>query len=244
MKTQSKLALFLLPLLPVALSAATVVNVDFSRDISIANPAPANPAGSLQTSTGPAPDTGTFWNDFRIGLTGAGTTVVAGDTRNNLSDSTGAATTIDVSLTSGFYRAFNSSTLTINDLQQEWVFAQLGQMATMTVGGLNSSLTYDLYLVAPGSTTLPAAYTIGGTTQNATGAIGDGVTWAAGLQYVLFSGIAPDGGGNIMIGIQDGLAPINGNGGIAAIQIVAIPEPSTSLLLLGSLVGLALRRRR
>jgi hypothetical protein len=242
-KIQPKLVLALLALVPVTILAQTV-NVDFSRDITGPNPSPVNIAGALHTSTGPAPDTGTLWNDFKISISGLGDTVVAGDTRNNLLDSTGAATTIDVSLTSGFYRAFNSSTTTINDLQQEWVFAQSGLLATMTVGGLNSWLTYDLYLVTPGVTTIPTAYTIGATTKSATGAAGTGGIWTAGTHYVLFSGITPDSGGNIAIGIQDGLAPITGNGGIAAMQIVAVPEPSTSMILISSFVGLGIVLRR
>jgi hypothetical protein len=154
-------------------------------------------------------------------------------------------TTIDVSLSSGWFRAFNGTATGINDLQQEWVFADLGHLATLTVGGLDTSLSYDLYLVCSAGNQ-PTDYTIGTTTRNATGIYSqsDISLWTEGAQYVLFSGIAPDGSGNIAIGVQDGAAPITGNGNIAAMQIVSVPEPSTSLLLLGSLVGLALRRRR
>jgi hypothetical protein len=243
MKTQIELAL-VLALIPVALSAQTV-NVDFSRDIT--SPIAGSLVPALFAATGPAGVAGgTFWNDYSVYLPAVGDQGANSITNpysvNNLTASDGiTATTIDVTLTSGWYRSFNG-TVTINDLQQEWVFAQLGQSATMTIGGLNSSLTYDLYLVA--GATINTSFTIGATTLNATGATGDGVTWTPGLHYVLFSGIAPDLAGNIAVGIQDGIAPINGNGGIAGLQIVPVPEPSTTLLLVGSLVGLTFRRRR
>lgn len=214
----STLALFVLCLPALGLT----VNVDFSRDVT--SPIAGSLAAALHASTGPAPDTGTFWNNYSVYMPATGgsdgaDSIVNPYVVNNLTASDGTtATAIDVTLTSNFYRAFNG-TATINDLQQEWVFARLGNSATMTVSGLDPASTYDFYLIASGS--YQTNYTIGTTTKTATGTNGTGVVWTAGAQYVLFSGISPNAGGIVTIGIQDGLAPIDGNGVIAAMQITS-----------------------
>ena len=206
------------------------VNVDFSRDVT--SPIAGSLAAALYASTGPAPDPGTFWNDYSIYMpaTGGGDgadSIVNPYAVSNLTASDGSTpTSIDVTLTSNFYRAFNG-TATINDLQQEWVFARLGNSATMTVSGLDPSLTYDFYLVAAGS--YQTSYTIGATTKTATAVNGTGGVWTAGAQYVLFSSVSPDAGGFVTIGIQDGLAPIDGNGTIAAMQITSQAPPANFL---------------
>ena len=201
------------------------VNVDFSRDITspIGGTAP-----TLHASTGPAPDVGTYWNNYSVYMPATGGSDGADSIVNpylvsNLTASDGVtATAIDVTLTSNFYRAFNAAA-SINDLQQEWVFARNGVSATMTVSGLNPSSTYDFYLLAAGS--YQTAYTIGATTLTATGVNGTGGVWTTGAQYVKFTGISPDAGGNVIIGIRDGLTPIDGFGAIAAMQIVTLNAP-------------------
>ncbi|MEX1049751.1 MAG: sialate O-acetylesterase [Akkermansiaceae bacterium] len=212
------LALFLLCLPALGLT----VNVDFSRDVT--SPITGSLPAALHASTGPAPDTGTYWNNYSVYMPATGgsdgaDSIVNPYVVNNLTASDGTtATAIDVALTSNFYRAFNG-TATINDLQQEWVFARLGNSATMTISGLDSALTYDFYLVGAGS--FQTNYTIGTTTKTATGVNGTGGVWTAGTNYVLFSGVSPNTSGIITIGIQDGLAPIDGNGTIAAMQITS-----------------------
>ena len=225
---------------------AVVVNADFSRDIvNGTNPAPANPAPVLYVGTGPAPDSGTLWNNVTIPLaaTGdAGTNTIDNPfTTSNLVSSTGAATTIDIQLTSGFFRSFNgtaTSATAVTALQNDRVFGSgVDATAVLTVQGLNNASTYDLYLINSGGFT--TRYTIGATSANATGNTFDG-TWTDGGEYRLFSGIAPVSGS-----IAITLFELNATNAasIAGLQIVEIvPEPSVALL--SSLALIAFTRRR
>ena len=203
-------------------ASGLTVNVDFSRDVT--SPIAGSLAAALHASTGPAPDSGTFWNNFSIYLPATGgsdgaDSIVNPYTVSNLTASDGTtATAIDVTLTSNFYRAFNSTAAT-NDLQQEWAFARFGNAASMTVGGLDPALSYDFYLVGAGS--YPTAYTIGATVKTATGVNGTGGIWTEGAQYVLFSGVSPSAVGIVTIQLQDGQAPTDGNGAVAAMQITS-----------------------
>lgn len=252
MKTCSTLPILLIAYLPGVLSAAIVVNADFSRDTNVLaalNPS-SNPAPVLYTSTGPAPDAGTTWNDLKIALAADGDSATDPSIDNpitftNLNSSTGTATTIDIQLTSGFYRSFNgtaTSSTAVTALQNDRVFgsgADALSTAVLTVQGLNNAYTYDLYIINSGGFT--TQYTIGATSLNATGNIYDGV-WTNGGEYRYFEGITPTSGE-----IAITLFELNANNAasIAGLQIVeVVPEPSTALLLLGSVLGLTVNRRR
>jgi hypothetical protein len=238
------------PLLAGTLSAATVVNVDFSRDISGLNPG-TNQADILASIVGIAPDTGTVWNDYSVVMTNnvisATGAVPPGDSRSNLLDSTGAATTIDITLTSGFFRAFNpAATTSYNNVSREWIFGSEGATGVITVTGLELNATYDFYLLV--GNTFGSTFSIGANSESVSGiatptanpAFAD---WTEGVEYAKITGTA-DGLGNLVISVGDNSAATNGGGSISGMQIVAIPEASSSLLLLGSLLGLGLRRRR
>jgi hypothetical protein len=240
--------LAILATLPACLSAATVINIDFSRDIvNGPNPLPANPAPVLYSGTGPAADAGTTWNDGQIALTGANSTVVPGTTFNDLTSSTGLATTIDIVLVSGFFRSFNGTASTpgnVLSLQNDRVFANgaqtTGNVAVLTVKGLTSTYTYDLYFINSGG--FSTRYTVGTTSVVASGATYDG-TWTDGGEYATLSALSPSAG-EISIAIQYSGAG-TGIGAIAGLQLVEIvPEPSSRLLVLGSLAGLSFLRRR
>lgn len=236
MKNHTKLALFLLPLLPVALSAATVVNVDFSRDET--GPLGGN-ADVLFNATAAAPDSGTIWNEYDISLTGAGSTIPVGYQVDDLVDSLGVATTVDLELTSGWYRAFNSA-LTGNNLQREWIFANNPSVGVATLKGLNPATTYDLYLIAATRDTL---FTIGNTTKLATAGVNANIAgWADGVEYVVFQSLTPDSNGQLVFNLAGNTGETAGE--LAGLQLVAVPEPSTALLVLGALAGFVLRRRR
>jgi hypothetical protein len=248
MKTPS-LSILLGTVLSSALQAV-VVNADFSRDIvNGTNPAPANPAPVLYTGTGPAPDAGTIWNDVTIPLAATGdqgaNTINSPLTFSNLLSSTGSATSIDIELTSGFFRSFNGTATAagnVTALQNDRVFANAGNLATMTVLGLDPAKQYDLYLIASGN--FVTAFTVNAVSKVASGVAHDG-TWSEGGEFVSFTGISPTAGGNIVVGIRDGLAPIDGFGAISGIQIVEIiPEPSVALLSSFALLAFARRRRK
>ncbi|MDB4537920.1 sialate O-acetylesterase, partial [Akkermansiaceae bacterium] len=209
---------FALSLVLVSSASGRTINVDFSRDVSGPNPG-TNQTDVLATSPGIAPDTGTVWNDFSINLSGAGSTVPSGDTRSNLVDSTGTATTVDISLTGGFYRAFNpANTTNYNGITREWVFAQNGVTATIAVDGLAANASYDFYLIVGG--TFGTTFTINGSTGNTTGNPDPNIgNWVEGIQYVKITGTA-DGSGSLDIVLTDNNTATNAAGAISGMQIV------------------------
>ena len=220
---------------------ATTVNADFSRDVTGGNNPGNNSAPVLYVGTGPAADLGTAWNDLQIDMTGAGDTVAAGTLFENLTASDGTtATTIDIEFTSGFYRAFNSSGA--HAVQDDRVFARNGDLATLTIKGLNSGEAYDLFLINSGD--FLTTYSVGAGSQSASGNAYDG-SWTAGGEYASFAGLLADINGEIAVGIQDGNDPVGGFGVISGIQIVSsvVPEPSSVLLLISGMLGLLLTRR-
>jgi hypothetical protein len=208
-----------------AVATPLSVNIDFSRDVSAGLPNPGtNPASTLYSSTGPAPTTGTVWNDFSISLAAAGDdgadSIDHPVTRGDLAASDGSGTAVGVTLTSGFYRAFNSTTpASGNDqdaLQNERVFSRNNNTGIITISGLDSSQTYDLYFIASSFNT---TFSVGAATASATGTINtvDGtLVWTAGGHHASLAGISPNISGEIAIGVTG-----NGQafGAIAGMQI-------------------------
>jgi hypothetical protein len=239
MKSKSKLVLLLLALIPAGLPAATVVNIDIARDET-------GPLGGsarvLTTSVGPAPDTGTIWNDYAVSLDAAGSTVPVGYSRTGLLDSTGGATTMGLTLNGGWYRTVNGTTG--NALQLERAFTTNGVTGIATLTGLVAGGLYDLYLFSSGN--LVTTYQIGATSKTATGsgflqAI-NAPGYGEGIQYVTFLSMVADESGNLQINAL----PSSGTtaAALAGLQVVAVPEPSAAMILVGSLAGLGLVLRR
>ena len=192
------------------------VNVDFSRDET-------GPLGGLASplfsGTAVAPDAGTVWNDYDISMDGAGSTVPVPYQVDNLVDSTGAATTIDLEMTSGWYRAFNAS-ITANDLQREWVFANSPSIGIATIKGLESLGSYDLYLITAG--TRETDFTVKGRTKSATAAFtANPGTWLPGKEYVKFQSVTADVNGELVINVAAGGAETAGEW--SGLQIVTAP---------------------
>ena len=201
---------------------ALTVNADFARDITGQNPG-SNPAPSLYVGTGPAPDVGTVWNDLQVPLSATGDLTPAPSVDNpltfsNLNSSTGTATAIDIQLTSNFYRAFNSTGGTVNNLQRDWVFANNNLQATLTIQGLNPALQYDIYLIG---STYATTFTVNGVGKTASGNAFDG-TWSPNGEYVSFAAVTPTAVGEVAVLIQ-GSGQVNG--AIAGLQIVAPGNP-------------------
>ncbi len=185
--------------------------MDFARDET-------GPLGGLPdvlcTSVGPAPDGGTVWNDYSIALDGVDSTIPTGYSVSNLLDSSGAATAIGVTMSSGWYRVFNGTPA--NALLKEWAFAR-NSTGIVTVSGLDPLATYDIHLIGSGG--YPTDFMIGGTTKAVTGAFAESniALWTENNQYVVFSGLSPDGGGIISISVE--AHGSGSDGALAAMQI-------------------------
>ena len=126
------------------------------------------------------------------------------------------------------------------------------QTANWELTGLNDSLLYDLYFIAPngqqfGATNVyGAVYEAQGLSAAASGATNLFNGWQAGVNYAVLSGLRSTGG--IISGFYNenpnDLSP--GNFGLAGLQVVIhpIPEPATATLGLLGVAGLMMRRRR
>lgn len=202
-------------------SIAAVVNIDIN-----------NGGTATYSGVGAAPDLGTTWNSVNNPATGQGGTFSSGA----LVDSFGGASTITFS--AGVAEG-SSSWGGGGDLFNDGIRAFNGNSASFTVGGLDSGLTYNIYLYSSNGsgTGEGAAFTITGFgTQNVSGSAG-GPGFVLGDNYVVFSGIT---GVTSLSGSYTNFT--NPHGPFNGLQVEAIPEPSAALL--GGLGLLALLRRR
>jgi hypothetical protein len=210
------------------LSAGTLVNVDFSRDIVSGTNPGANPAPVLYAGTGPATDSNTLWNDLQVALSATGdsgaNTVTHPIQFNNLTASDGAPTGIDIQLTSGFNASFNSTVAlasSVASLQNDRIFSSSGQLATLKIQGLNPAKQYGLYFIGSGN--FSTAFTVNSVSKVASGNAYDG-SWTEGGEFVSFNAITPSATGEIVVGIQDGTVPVDSFGVISGLQIVERPS--------------------
>ena len=126
-----------------------------------------------------------------------------------------------------------------------------GNAASFTISGLAAG-TYDLWIATShvdgtvvGDWTTSNTNTTGATVAlNNTGQEATDSTWVAGVNYVLFNNIQPDGSGNVTMTVHS----ISGAGervGFNGFQLAtAVPEPSSAVLCGIGLIGLLHRRRR
>jgi hypothetical protein len=209
----------------IALAAPVSINLDFSRDET--GPLGGN-AGVLYHSTGPAPDTGTVWNDYKIALTGTGDTIPAGYKVSNLAASNGSSTPVGVELTSGFFRSFNGTVAADGShqdaLQNERIFANNNNTGTITISGLDQGSTYDLYFIGSGFNT---TYSIGAQAVSASGTVNtvDGtLVWTAGTHYAALTGISPVAGA-IVVGVTGNGQQFGALGGLQIVGEVPLHPP-------------------
>jgi hypothetical protein len=207
-------------------SAATIVNYNFSN---------IDQSASL---TGPAGGSGETW-DFSGNYA---------DT--DILDSTGAATTIDWTMTG----SLNKWGHTGNGNAENLALLQRGIYSSGTVSltfaGLTDSSTYDVYLA--GGTSFEN-FTTTTTTTNDTTTVGAQVlahtgnptSWIEGTTHVLFENVETDGFGNIVFSIAKNSGQFGFYSGFQLVETAAVPEPSAFALLAGmfGLTWVMLRRR-
>jgi hypothetical protein len=221
-------------------SAATTINVDFN-----------NGNGAYPTYSGEAAapaSGGTTWNGFNIGSGGG----IVSTTSAPLVTSTGSATNVTVTL--GNYNTYvaseNPAVLAPNlmtNFAYQPVLGPGGANSTFSINNLNPASSYDIYIYSQnaGYSETATIFTIGGVSKTATntgGTTGGPNSFTLNGNYVLYSGITPNGAGTIS-GLFNDFKPAD-NAAFNGLQIVlAVPEPSV-LPLVGLASGLLLRRRR
>jgi hypothetical protein len=208
----------------VTTSFATVVNIDIN-----------NGGTPTFVGVGAAPDLGTVWNGVNNPATGQGGSFSSGP----LVDSFGGASTVTFGAT---VAEGSSSWGGGGDLFNDGIRAFNGNSAAFTIGGLNSALTYNIYLYSSngGGTGEGAAFTITGFgTQNVDGTTG-GPGYGLGTDYVVFSGIT---GVTSLSGTYTNFT--NPHGPFNGLQVEAVPEPSSlAMLAFGSVFLWFVKGRR
>ena len=221
-------------------ASAATINVDFNTTEAVAG---------TYSGTAVAPGPGTVWNGMVTGPK-AGAPLIPSVTSGPLLTSTGAASLVTVSL--GNFKAYD----TVSDvrpsavaqaLMSDFVYQETlgtgGPNSTFAINNLNPAFTYDLYLYAQngGYASTATIFTIGGVSMTAdnSGNIG---SFVLNTNYVLYSGLIPNGAGTISGTFND--ARPSDNAAFNGLQLVEIvPEPA-ALSLVGLAGLLVLRRRR
>lgn len=219
-------------------AAARTINVDFSTSDGTAGPY----AGAAV-----APNSGTIWNGLAIGPE-TDAPLVPTFTSGALVASNGSNTPVTVTL--GNFRAYEAdekpaaiASALLTDYAYNDLVGPDGPDSTFSIANLDSAFTYDLYLFSQNGDHANAttSFTINGLTKFAANPDATLGSFVEDVNYVLFSGLAPDAFGAIAGTFNseeaDNFAAFNG------FQLVQVPEP-TALSILPAAGLLALRRRR
>ena len=200
--------------------AAVIVNVDLAT------------FGGVFNGTGAAPSAGTFWNN----LPGPG-----GGINDLLADDGVTTTPFDISL-QGWTGQFQYPGA--NLLMQWRLFGPDNGTAFIDLAGLDPARQYDLYLYG---SFWDATYSVPGLGPET--ATGDSLTtvWVEGDQYVLLQGAMPALDGTLTVTVSAG-----GSGagqwtvvsGLQIVELSAVPEPGSLMLVGMGLAGLAGTRWR
>ncbi len=218
--------------------ALPTINVDFNST-----------DGSFGTYSGTAaaPDPGTIWNGVPIGPE-AGAPLIAGFASGSLVTSTGAASTVTLSL--GNFRVYEAderpaslASALMTDFAYQQNLGPGGVDSTFSLSNLNPGSTYDLYLYAQngGYSNTATIFAINGFSQTATNPGFEPGAFVQDQNYVLYLGLVPSGG--TIAGTFNDAAAAN-NAAFNGLQLVEhVPEP-TAIALLASAGLLVVSRRR
>jgi hypothetical protein len=195
---------------------ATLINVDMNTDVS-------------PTFTGSGVLGGGTWNGVAV----TGNTIT---TASNLLDSTGAATTVDLTLSSANlsnFDAVNGNNGPANDLLRDYGSSGGYVNIVVTISGLLPSASYDLVSYNAGDNTSQGTSISGAISGTTTSA--QRTSYVEGVNYIRGTAIS-DGSGSLSFTVADNgtqFAMING------LQISGtVPEPSSLTMLAAVLVGL------
>ena len=225
-------------------------------------PSTATINAAAGNSTGVADGYGIYWNNAILNTANGGGNVPGSVA--NLINSTNVGTGVGLNFSGGWQaNGFNngglmapSSALLGNIASQNATgdyFFVLDNSASMTFTGLNPALTYNFQMFATRQETAvrTSVYSITDinglhtyTLQTSGPGIGASGYNGNNDEFATFTGIVPDGSGNITLTLVGGTAASK-YGYIGTLQMTAVPEPGT-LTLLGAagLTLLVIRRRR
>ncbi|MGE9268655.1 MAG: hypothetical protein ACQKBY_11200 [Verrucomicrobiales bacterium] len=196
-----------------------------------------------------SPDTnGNHWNSLATANS---------STLSSLADTGGTSEAISIT-TSGFGGNSSAGTITahpslgnlgISSALVDWFHVNSGGTGTVTISGLDDSLTYtlDLFGSRPIDTTRITTYTIGGVSQKQTSAgVNSGTGSGSGTNrndddLTTFANISPTSGVITFTVRNTDTADFSY---INAMRLTSVPEPSHGALIVGCFLLIACKRRR
>lgn len=227
-----------------AITAGTSIFIDFGPN--------AVNGGVITTS--PALN-GIYWNNATTNTLAPGGGAVTSP--SDLVSSTNVATGVNLTFSTNWQAnsagglASPSSSLlgdfAVGTVTNDYMFhnkADSGSAATITINNLDTSLTYNFKIFATrdNTQTRVTQYTIGATSttlQTSGTGIGNGGTNGNNNQFATFTGISPNGSGQITLSLTGSVTDFAYIGGL---QLTAVPEPGAALL--GGLGGILLLTKR
>ncbi|MEM1085185.1 MAG: PEP-CTERM sorting domain-containing protein [Verrucomicrobiota bacterium] len=234
----------LLPLVAGSFAAAlpaqaVLINMDFGKSPGIDGLGFGTGDSVVYTGAAAIGSAGDFWNS---------TDTEDNIFQSNLLDSTGAATTVDLTWSDELQSSVNSGAIEFgstghNALMEDYAFTNT-DTATITISDLpaNQDYTFYLYGVPDGGgqgTRFAVTGSNEGTQDVTVGAVNDDNGLATPEDYVIFTGNT--GAGGQIVYTQTSFA--GGFSGSNGFQLDVVPEPSVAMLGGLGLLGL-LRRRR